>query len=127
MLLQITNVVSVIARYTVMDNLYRRWDGMALKEDYENDLKNLSYSIFTYLARAICMLYQTDGVLMDDVLKALAENVEQADAACQNFSVVVDFVENAPGAEAWDINDLTEEEDDSGEVEEAIEVALAVE
>ncbi|KAE8441461.1 hypothetical protein EG329_004954 [Mollisiaceae sp. DMI_Dod_QoI] len=109
------DIVAIIARYAVMENLYQQSGGaLSLKPEYRSALISLCSTILEYFAAAF-ELAHTEGTREngseEELQKCtfLVELIRQKDAACQGFKVVVDTKEES--------SDESESESEEVEVE----------
>ncbi|KAF7903466.1 uncharacterized protein EAF01_006515 [Botrytis porri] len=83
---EMSEIVSKIARYTVMENIYAQWKGMSLNKDYEHFLINLSTHILIYLGAFVPSLSENST---NADMKPYFDKIIDADTACRGFTVIV--------------------------------------
>ncbi|KAF7925656.1 uncharacterized protein EAE98_006881 [Botrytis deweyae] len=83
---EMSEIVSIIARYTVMENIYAQWKGMTLDKDYEQSLINLSTRVLIYLGAFIPSFSESST---NANMKPYFEEIIEADTACRGFTVIV--------------------------------------
>jgi len=82
----IADVAILVARYTVMENMYQNWPGMSLEPNYEKSLISLCIHVLTFLEKGLSDQDSTD------LARTLSENMDkinEADAICREFKVTV--------------------------------------
>ena len=45
----LADLATLVARYTVMENMYQNWPGMTLERNYEKSLVSLCVHVLTFL------------------------------------------------------------------------------
>ncbi|KAF7924581.1 hypothetical protein BELL_0240g00060 [Botrytis elliptica] len=83
---EMSEIVSIIARYTVMENIYAQWKGMTLDKDYEQSLINLSTRVLVYLGAFVPSFSESST---NANTKPYFEKIIEADTACRGFTVIV--------------------------------------
>ncbi|KAF7872724.1 uncharacterized protein EAF02_008795 [Botrytis sinoallii] len=83
---EISEIVSIIARYTVMENIYTQWTGMTLDKDYEQSLINLSTRVLFYFGAFVPSFSESST---NANMKPYFEKIIEADTACRGFTVIV--------------------------------------
>ncbi|KAF7945891.1 uncharacterized protein EAE97_004929 [Botrytis byssoidea] len=83
---EMSEIASIIARYTVMENIYSQWKGMSLDKDYEQSLINLSTHVLIYLGAFVPSLSESST---NADMKPYFEKIIEADTACREFTVIV--------------------------------------
>lgn len=81
-----SEIASIIARYTVMGNIYSQWKGMSLDKDYEQSLINLSTHVLIYLGAFVPSLSESST---NADMKPYFDRIIEADTACRGFTVIV--------------------------------------
>lgn len=108
---ELAEIASIIARYTVMENIYAQWKGMTLERDYKESLINLSTHILIYIG-TLFSLPKDVGVNLN--MKPYFHKVVEADTACRGFTVIFS---SEIGARAVDqkrsIGDISDDSDES--------------
>jgi len=101
---QLSEILSMIARYTVMESIYAQWVGMSLSSEYEDSLISLSMCIFEYLGSVLSG--SDDGI----------EKVIGAEEKCRGFKVIVDVEskENGIKRKAEEMESSDSDESGSG-------------
>ncbi|TGO66932.1 hypothetical protein BOTNAR_0051g00120 [Botryotinia narcissicola] len=89
---EMSEIASIIARYTVMENIYSQWKGMSLDKDYEQSLINLSTHVLIYLGAFVPSLSESST---NAHMKPYFEKIIEADMACRGFTVIVSSNNNA--------------------------------
>jgi hypothetical protein len=114
---QLQDVVAIIARYAVMENLYQQSGSpLSLKPEYQSALLSLSSTVLEYFASAFTLgrslmnpyhgnKYQTP--LVESCEKLMA-TIKEKDRACQGFRVVVEVKESASESEA-EVEDMSDD------------------
>jgi hypothetical protein len=97
---QLQDIVAIIARYSVMENLYQQsGSALSLKSDYKFALLSLCSTILEYFAvsftfgRALSSLDNTTAEKNKgfiDACEQLMGTIREKDRACQGFRVVVE-------------------------------------
>ncbi|KUJ18592.1 uncharacterized protein LY89DRAFT_780639 [Mollisia scopiformis] len=140
-LTHLQDIVAIIARYAVMENLYQQSNGgLSLKPEYHSALLSLCTTVLEYFAHASgcaeaeleCIQNEggSDEVTMISVkdrkrvhlqkCEFLVERIKQKDIACQGFRVVVDTKEESSyesGSET--VDDVSDEDWERVESEDA--------
>jgi hypothetical protein len=116
----------MIARYTVMENLYYQNPTMTLRADYKAALLALCGKILQWFVAAFKVdierfLAQSELTSIDNSTNAMWEEIKAMDQACQKFTVVVEATEDdseseddvaeTPESDA-DIEDVSDESTD---------------
>ncbi|TGO10073.1 hypothetical protein BTUL_0145g00200 [Botrytis tulipae] len=83
---EMCEIASIIARYTVMENIYSQWKGMSLDKDYEQSLINLSTHVLIYLGAFVPSLSESST---NADMKPYFDRIIEADMACRGFTVIV--------------------------------------
>ncbi|ATZ55774.1 hypothetical protein BCIN_12g03350 [Botrytis cinerea B05.10] len=113
---EMTKISSIIARYTVMENIYAQWKGMSLDKDYEQSLVNLSTHILIYLGT---LLPSPTGRNVNAAMEPYFDRIMEADTACRGFTVIVS-AENTDIGQKRLSEDLLDESDDTEDSDETI-------
>jgi hypothetical protein len=92
---QLSDIVSIIARYAVMENLYSQTPHMTLRSDYRAALIDLCVCILHWFSNAFMLVRPPEDDPSDlSTRRALSESlwddIKQVDLACQKFTVVVE-------------------------------------
>lgn len=115
---QLQDLVAIIARYSVMENLYQQsGSALSLKHEYRSALVSLCTTILEYFAlsfklgRAMAgsdsMTEEMQGLI--NTCGRLTETIRDKDMACQSFRVVVETKMESEG-EIEDMSDDSWEE-----------------
>ncbi|KAF7947724.1 hypothetical protein EAE96_008804 [Botrytis aclada] len=83
---EMSEIVSIVARYTVMENIYAQWKGMSLDKEYEQSLINLSTHVLIYLGAFVPCLSESSA---NTDMKPYFDKIIEADTACRGFKVIV--------------------------------------
>ncbi|TEY32123.1 hypothetical protein BOTCAL_0757g00040 [Botryotinia calthae] len=113
---EMTKVSSIIARYTVMENIYAQWKGMSLDKDYEQSLINLSTHVLIYLGT---LLPSPIGRNTNAAMEPYFDKIMEADTACRGFTVIVS-AENIDIDQERLSEDLLDDSDDNEDSDETI-------
>ncbi|KAE9371464.1 hypothetical protein N431DRAFT_24725 [Stipitochalara longipes BDJ] len=100
------DVATLIARYTVMENMYQNWPGMSLEPKYEESLMSLCIQVLNFLGRLLCREDELDTVVWT-VAEEMAK-INKADAICREFKVTI-----LQDQSSHALDDVLEEEPDS--------------
>ena len=111
---QLQNLVGLLARYAVMENLYQQSGGLALTDEYRNGLKDLCITILQYFGHAFEIIRD---VGKEELRPGFAKNrercdklideIKKKDKACQGFRVVIEADEQSDTeSEDADIEDV---------------------
>jgi len=101
--IQLQDVVAIIARYAVMENLYQQsGSALSLKPEYQAALLSLCSTILEYFASSFkVQLRCFNGSVMPklkedriEVCRQLMDVVKEKDKACQGFRVLVEAKED---------------------------------
>ncbi|KAE9381909.1 hypothetical protein N431DRAFT_393601 [Stipitochalara longipes BDJ] len=115
---QLQEVVAIIARYAVMENLYHRsGSALSLTSEYRSSLLYLCSTILEYfsvsvtLGRAIHGFDSTAGEQrrLITACEQLMITIREKDHACQRFQVVVEAREESKSESEADIDDLSDD------------------
>lgn len=114
---QLSDIVSIIARYAVMENLYSQTPTMTLRLDYKAALVDLCVKILHWFSNTFTLAKSLeDNSSESSTQKELSvtfwEEIKKMDLACQKFNVVVEAME-----EVIDIEKSDEETNESGSIE----------
>jgi hypothetical protein len=108
--------VGIIARYTVMENLYQQSGGaLSLKPEYKIELLSLCTTILEYFSASFTLarkIADSSGDLQTKFQRCeeLAEKIRAEDKACQSFRIVIDMRKDSDSdSEEADIEDVSDE------------------
>lgn len=116
-LTELQEIVGIIARYAVMENLYQQSGGaLSLKSEYKDELFSLCSTILEYFSAFFALndkIYEDheDLPTKSKRCEELAETIRAKDKACKGFRVVVDMKEesdNDSDSEEAEIDDLSD-------------------
>ena len=107
-------IVSIVARYSVMENLYHRNSGMRLHSDYQKSLLDLCTLILQYFATAFeSWLHHPAQKLEFEKCSKLIDSIKELDRTCQRFTVTVEMEGDELESESdGDIEDISDEVED---------------
>jgi len=91
------DIVGLVARYAVMENLYQANGGMTLKDEYRAELIGLCMKIlefFVGMERLITRLGDKEESEAMDNLKKMVANIKKSDEKCRGFKVTVEEVDD---------------------------------
>lgn len=117
--LKLATVASIIARYSVMENIFHGWTGMTLKPEFEAELVDLCVCVLQYLEAAHHILDHPSSIVSQYAVDWRYKEVEIADKKCRSFTVLIDTIESGEigkgvqGAEEISSSDDSDEEEDS--------------
>ncbi|RDW74872.1 hypothetical protein BP6252_06014 [Coleophoma cylindrospora] len=117
----LADIVTLIARYNVMESMYQQWPNMSLEKNYEDSLVDLCVHVLRYLNRVITMATLDRA---EDAEQKLSENmkrIEEADDRCRGFKVTIIEASMQRGTKrsAQDVED--DDSDDSNDNENGVE------
>jgi hypothetical protein len=115
---QIQDIVAIIARYSVMENLYQQsGSALSLKHEYQSALLSLCTTLLEYFAlsfklgRAMAgsdsMTEEMQGLI--NACGQLIETVRDKDMACQSFRVVVEAKMESDSESEGGIEDVSDD------------------
>ncbi|KAH7317581.1 hypothetical protein BKA65DRAFT_514755, partial [Rhexocercosporidium sp. MPI-PUGE-AT-0058] len=105
---QLSEIVSIIARYAIMENMYRQNPSMSLRSDYRTSLLDLCTLILRFFVITFESLlnHPTEKPDLEDCTK-VAEEVKELDHACQKFMIVLEIQDDE---QEGDIEEFSDEE-----------------
>lgn len=118
---QLQDIVGVIARYAVMENLYQKsGSALSLKPAYESALLSLCSKILEYFAVSITLARETrenpkyehtseEKQRFVDVCEQLVRTIREMDGECQGFRVVVEAREESRSPSETEIEDVSDD------------------
>lgn len=108
---QLEDITGIIARYAVMENLYRQTRGISLQTDYKAALIRLCCKILSWFdwAFLICEYDHPRGMI---TCRELWISIKQSDQACQSFQITVIAVGEYNTGD-MEIEELSDETSDS--------------
>jgi hypothetical protein len=116
---QLQDIVAIIARYAVMENLYQQsGNALSLKLEYQSALLSLCTTILGYFAvafalgRALSSLDNTTALKNSefaDICERLMEEIRVKDRACHGFRVVVEAKEKSETESEAEIEDVSDD------------------
>jgi hypothetical protein len=98
---QLQDLVGLLARYAVMENLYHQNASLTLTPEYRNGLQDLCITILQYFGNALVVARgngkeeSTSVVECQKSCDALIDEIKEKDKACQGFCVMVDADEQS--------------------------------
>jgi hypothetical protein len=115
---QLQDIVAIIARYSVMENLYQQsGSALSLKHEYQSALLSLCTTLLEYFAlsfklgRAMAgsdsMTEEMQGLI--NACGQLVETVRDKDMACQSFGVVVEAKMESDSESEGEIEDVSDD------------------
>ena len=115
---QLQDIVAIIARYAVMENLYQQsGSALSLKDEYQSALLSLCSTLLEYFAlsfklgRAVAgsdsMTEEIQGLI--NACGQLIETVRDKDMACQSFRVVVEAKMESDSESEGEIEDVSDD------------------
>ncbi|KAH9208894.1 hypothetical protein DL95DRAFT_449616 [Leptodontidium sp. 2 PMI_412] len=111
----LSEVATLVARYNVLESMYKQWPGMSLESNYENSLIELCVRVLRYLDLVLSRP-STSGQNDFEERVALMAMIRSADVACRGFSVTIVGEVESKGMER-DVEDISADEDDSDSTE----------
>ncbi|KAF7869948.1 hypothetical protein EAF04_004732 [Stromatinia cepivora] len=109
---ELAEIASIIARYTVMENIYAQWKGMSLDKDYEQSLINLSTHVLIYIGALFSLPRDVGG---NSYMKPYFQKIVEADTACRGFTVIISSEVSAIDQKR-SIEDISDDSDDSDNI-----------
>ncbi|TGO29361.1 hypothetical protein BPAE_0015g00050 [Botrytis paeoniae] len=106
---EMSEIVSIIARYTVLENIYAQRKGMSLDKDYEKSLINLSTHVLIYLGAFVPSLSESNT---NADMKPYFDKIIEADTACRGFTVIVS-AENTTIDRKCSFEEFSDDSDDT--------------
>ncbi|CAD6446382.1 4b0c5c29-b53a-4a42-a15f-3a191b5f48cd [Sclerotinia trifoliorum] len=106
---ELAEIASIIARYTVMENIYAQWKGMTLENNYKESLINLSTHVLIYMG-TLFSRFKDFGIDLD--MKPYFHKIIEADTACRGFTVIFSSEAGAVDQKR-SIGDMSDDSDDS--------------
>ncbi len=115
---QLQDLVAIIARYSVMENLYQQSGStLSLKDEYQSALVSLCSTTLEYFASSFKLgraMAGSDSVTeeMQGLINAcgqLIETVRDKDRACQSFRVVVEAKMESDSESEGEIEDVSDD------------------
>ncbi|KAF5872502.1 putative binuclear zinc transcription factor protein [Botrytis fragariae] len=113
---EMSGIVSIIARYTVMENIYAQWKGMSLDKDYEQSLINLSTHVLIYLGAFVPSISESST---NADMKPYFDKIIEADTVCRGFTVIVS-AENTTIDRKRSFQEFSDDSDDTDDSERTI-------
>jgi len=125
---QLQEIVGIIARYTVMENLYQQSGGaLSLKPEYKIELLSLCTTILEYFSASFAIAKKTAYRIEDEqtnlkIFEELMAKIRAKDKACQGFMVVVDIKEDSGiDSEELDVGHMSDESWEHVGIEECLD------
>jgi len=115
---QLQDIVAIIARYAVMENLYQQsGSALSLKPEYQSALLSLCSTIFEYFAvsftlgRASMKFDKTDEEMAALIRSSeqLMETIKGKDKASQGFRVIVEAKEESESDSEAEFEDVSDD------------------
>ncbi|RDW85944.1 hypothetical protein BP5796_04269 [Coleophoma crateriformis] len=118
----LADIVTLIARYNVMESMYQQWPNMSLEKNYEDSLVDLCAHVLRYLSHVITIatLERAEGA--EQRLNESMKRIEEADDRCRGFKVTIieASVQRGTKRSVQDVED--DDSDDSNDNEIGVEV-----
>lgn len=104
---QLEDITGIIARYAVMENLYRQTRGISLQSDYKAALIRLCCKILSWFdwAFLICEYDHPRGIT---TCRELWISIKLSDQACQNFQITMKAKDECSTSDV-EIEDVSDE------------------
>lgn len=112
----LSEVATLVARYNVLESMYKQWPGMSLEPNYENSLIELCVRVLRYLDLILSRPSTSGQNDFEERGVALMAMIRSADVACRGFSVTIVGEVESKGMER-DVEDISADEDDSDSTE----------
>ncbi|KAI9641769.1 hypothetical protein NHQ30_009626 [Ciborinia camelliae] len=112
---QLAEVASMIARYTVMENIYAQWKGMSLDKLYEEALIEFSTQVLIYFGNLLSPPAEEWPDLARNI-KFHFRMIMDADKACRGFTVIIS-TENTTVDQKRSIEDISDDTDDTDDLD----------
>ncbi|QSZ34374.1 hypothetical protein DSL72_005966 [Monilinia vaccinii-corymbosi] len=107
---QLAELASIIARYTVMENIYAQWEGMSVHKQYEETLISFSTHVLNYFGELLSPTVEYgDGFSMK--MKHHFQDIMYADKACRAFTAT--FSTESPLKPERSVDDISDDSDDT--------------
>ncbi|KUJ16593.1 uncharacterized protein LY89DRAFT_734689 [Mollisia scopiformis] len=84
----LADVVTLVARYNVIERIYRQWQGMLVEEEYRVALVALCVRVLLFLDEVI----SNSAEMKAETLGQWMGKINEADASCRRFSVIIEDV-----------------------------------
>lgn len=101
----LADLATLVARYTVMENMYQNWPGMTLEPNYEKSLVSLCVHVLTFLEM---VLRSEDAIDLAQTLSVEMVKINEADATCRAFKITI-----MQEMSSHSVGDISEEDSDS--------------
>jgi hypothetical protein len=128
----LSEIATLVARYNVLESMYRQWPGMSLESNYENSLIELCVHVLRYLDLALFARLDAGRQPFEAYLEVLMVKIREADVACRGFSVTIVNTDESEGGERK-VEDVSADEVDSdstelggGVVDDLVEIVPAI-
>jgi hypothetical protein len=128
----LSEIATLVARYNVLESMYRQWPGMSLESNYENSLIELCVHVLRYLDLALFARLDAGRQPFESYLEVLMVKIREADVACRGFSVTIVNTDESEGGERK-VEDVSADEVDSdstelggGVVDDLVEIVPAI-
>lgn len=112
----LSEVATLVARYNVLESMYKQWPGMSLEPNYETSLIELCVRVLRYLDLVLSRPSASEQNDFEKKRIALMAMIRSADVACRGFSVTIVGEVESKGMER-DVEDISADEDDSDSTE----------
>lgn len=119
---QIADIVTLIARYNVMESMYQQWPNITLEKNYEGSLVDLCVHVLRYLNLVITLATLESAEGAEQRLNESMKRIEEADDRCRGFKVTIveASVQRGTKRSVQDVED--DNSDDSNDNEIGVEV-----
>lgn len=87
---QLEGITGIIARYSIMENLYRQTRGVSLESDYEAALIELCCKILSWFNLAFVLCDSPFDPQVIATCVKLWTSIRESDHACQGFHITVE-------------------------------------
>lgn len=125
-LLQLLEVIGVVARYAVMENLYLQTPTLTVRQDYEDEMVDMCILILRYIEKSFTTVRkfaanENENTVSDrlDLSKLIVE-MKRKDEMCQKFTVTIEEVDVGGSESGSGIEEFESSDEDNPKIGESI-------
>jgi hypothetical protein len=112
----LSEVAILVARYNVLESMYKEWPGMSLERNYEASLIRLCVNVLKYLDLILSCTFEPGQNELEHERITLIADIRSADTVCRGFSVTIFGGDESEGIESR-LGDGSADEHDSDSTE----------